>query len=153
MITQQSGLATSRSIPPLNRKKLKENNLSDWKKFSEERSHISPTFSLKSGRVIRQVNGAPQIHKRNWKLPVSHSFESKDVTKTKLEGYSLLGEVSNFLFSITIFIKSIFFYFCHFISEQQKIKYLHIFGYRESCFSFILFSRHSFISSVSSFFC
>ncbi|XP_046648203.1 peroxisomal membrane protein PEX16-like [Daphnia pulicaria] len=92
LLSQKSGLATSRSIPPLNRKKLKQNNLSDWKTGSDER-HNSLTFSLKSGRVIRQVNGAPHINKRNWKLPVSHSFEINDSSKTKLEGYSLLGEV------------------------------------------------------------
>lgn len=99
MMTQQSGLATARSIPPLNRKKFKQNNLSDWRSVSEERNH-SLTFSLKSGRVIRQVNGSPQIHKRNWKMPFSHSLESNDVIKTKLEGFSLLGEVSNFIFFI-----------------------------------------------------
>lgn len=95
--TQQTGLSKSRPIPPLNRKKLRQDEGFQLKVATELKNDVnSLTFSLKSGRVIRQVNGAPQISKRNWKLPVSRSIEFKnDFTQTKLEGYSLLGEVNH----------------------------------------------------------
>lgn len=92
MLTQQAGIASSRAIRPLNRRKLKQHQLSDRKSDLEERNNL--TFTLTSGRVIRQVNGAPQIHKRNWKLPNSYSPQGHVVTARKLEGYSFLGEVS-----------------------------------------------------------
>lgn len=90
LVTQQTGLSTSRPIPPLNRKKLHHEQISTY--GTELGKSSNPTFSLKSGRIIRQVNGAPEIHKRNWKLPVTQQ-QAKNVAKTKLEGYPLLGEV------------------------------------------------------------
>ncbi|KAI9560486.1 hypothetical protein GHT06_011418 [Daphnia sinensis] len=91
MLIQQAGIASSRAIRPLNRKKLRQNQLSE-SKCNIEGKNIH-TFTLKSGRVIRQVNGAPQIHKRNWKLPSSQPPQGHVVNNRKLEGYPLLGEV------------------------------------------------------------
>lgn len=95
MLTQQAGIASSRAIHPLNRKKLRQNQLSESICGMEEKKNL--TFTLKSGRVIRQVNGAPQIHKRNWKLPSSQPPQGHVVNNRKLEGYPLLGEVSHCL--------------------------------------------------------
>ena len=93
IVTQQAGLAKSRPIPPLNRKKLRPNEAFNFKGATELTDN-SQTFSLKSGRLIRQINGAPHINKRNWKLPISDSLEMKEnVTETKLQGLPLLGEV------------------------------------------------------------
>lgn len=96
ILTQQTGLSTSRPIPPLNRKKLRQEQMFDSQCGTEMSKACNPTFSLKSGRIIRQVTGAPEIHKRSWKLPVMQQ-QARDGTKTKLEGYPLLGEVISFL--------------------------------------------------------
>ena len=51
-------------------------------------------FTLKSGRVIRKVRGAPQIQKRNWKLPIPPEGR-EDISKTELQGLPLIGEVAH----------------------------------------------------------
>lgn len=93
LITQQVGLSGSRPIPPLNRKKLKYGGLIEGRNETECSQLSNQTFSLKSGRVIRQVNGAPVLHKRNWVLPAPVLPNAKNSPQKKLDGYPLLGEV------------------------------------------------------------
>ena len=91
LLKERSGLAVARPIPSLNRKKIKQNIACDPKFVMDAETDVSPAITLTSGRVIRKVKGAPQLQKRNWKLPVLP--EENIHTKTKLQGLPLVGEV------------------------------------------------------------
>lgn len=89
-------MTLSKSIPPLNRRKLKNPSTVEKDSSRYYTSDRESTYCLKSGRVIRQVAGAPQVNMRNWKLPNPETHEettSRAVISTQLEIHPLVGEV------------------------------------------------------------
>jgi len=91
LIKERSGLASSRPIPSLNRKKIKQNTASDPNFMIDLANEFNPAITLKSGRIIRKVKGAPQLQQRNWQLPVLP--DENNQAPTKLQGLPLVGEV------------------------------------------------------------
>jgi len=58
------------------------------------RNPVQTAYTLKSGRVIRKVEGAPQLHRRTWLPPVIAEEPIQQLgTKTILKGNPLIGEV------------------------------------------------------------
>lgn len=55
-------------------------------------NEFNPAITLKSGRIIRKVKGAPQLQQRNWQLPVLP--DENNQAPTKLQGLPLVGEVT-----------------------------------------------------------
>lgn len=93
VFTQNNGLAALRPIPTLNRKKLLREEHTFDRLATSSANQSNATFSLKSGRVIRNVKGAPDIQRRNWKLPKPLEINNDCTISKKLTGSSLLGEV------------------------------------------------------------
>ena len=91
LIKERSGLASSRTIPPLNRKKIKQNTASDPNFMMDLVNDFKPAITLKSGRIIRTVKGAPQLQQRNWQLPILP--DENDKVPSTLQGLPLVGEV------------------------------------------------------------
>lgn len=91
LIKERSGLASSRTIPPLNRKKIKQNTASDPNFMMDLVNDFKPAITLKSGRIIRTIKGAPQLQQRNWQLPILP--DENDKVPSTLQGLPLVGEV------------------------------------------------------------
>ena len=57
---------------------------------------VSSSFTLKSGRVVRKISGAPQLHRRTWNVPATANEDKTSANlqiKTHLQGNPLIGEV------------------------------------------------------------
>ena len=93
LIRYQVGLDHCRPLSPLNRKQISSLTAKPYLCLNENEMHAAhqKSFSLKTGRIIRTVEGSPDFLKRNWKPPTIHK-EKNNSSSSKLQGISYLGE-------------------------------------------------------------
>ena len=87
------GLDHCRPLSPLNRKQISPSIAKPYLCLDENEMSVAhqQSFTLKTGRIIRTVEGSPDFLKRNWKPP-SIDKENNNKCSSKLEGISCLGE-------------------------------------------------------------